>query len=258
MEQRPLILICNDDGITAPGINALVQAMQPLGDLVVVAPDSPQSGTGHGITLNSALRLQPMNLWEGVTARACSGTPVDCIKIALNRVVARKPDLIVSGINHGSNASINVLYSGTMSAAVEGAMSGIPSIGFSLLNHSIDADFTASKVVAHKVASEVLQKGLKPGACLNVNIPNLSLDALMGMRVCRQAKGYWHEEMDARKDPSGKDYYWLTGWFENQDSGEDTDIWALDNNYVSVVPTQFDLTAYNSMEHLNTMDWNVE
>lgn len=257
MEKRPLILVTNDDGITAPGINALIEAVRPLGDLVVVAPDRPQSGTGHGITLNSALRLSTMNLWDGVEAHSCSGTPVDCVKIAITNVLPRKPDLVVSGINHGSNASINVIYSGTMSAALEGAMSGCPSVGFSLLDHSIDADFTASAAIAAQVAKELLEKGLDKGVCLNVNVPNLAPDALMGVRVCRQANGYWHEEMDARKDPAGKDYYWLTGRFENLDSGDDTDIWALENNYVSVVPVQYDLTAHATLPSLKNMDFNA-
>lgn len=258
MHKKPLILITNDDGITAPGINALIEAVRPLGQLVVVAPDKPQSGTGHGITINSTLRLHSMQLWPDVEAHACSGTPVDCVKIAITRVLPRKPDLVVSGINHGSNASINVIYSGTMSAALEGAMSGIPSVGFSLLDHSIDADFSASAHHARHIASEILSKGLPKGVCLNVNIPKLHLDELMGVRLCRQANGYWHEKMDVRQDPSGQEYYWLTGFFENLDEGTDTDIWALENNFVSVVPVQYDLTAHNAMQALNSFKLNAE
>jgi 5'-nucleotidase len=247
--QNPLILITNDDGITAPGIRALVNAMKVLGDVVVVAPDKPQSGMGHAITINSTLRLHEVKQ-DGLTEYACSGTPVDCVKIAIDKILPRKPDLLVSGINHGANSSINVIYSGTMSAAVEGAIEGIPSIGFSLCNYSIEADFAAAAHFAAIVAKNVLDHGLPAGVCLNVNIPDVPLDIIKGVKVCRQAKALWHEEFDERKDPYGRKYYWLTGKFINLDEGTDTDQWALENNYVSVVPTQFDLTAHNAIKDM--------
>lgn len=247
---KPLILITNDDGITAPGIRALVNAMKALGDVVVVAPDKPQSGMGHAITINSTLRLHEVKQ-DGLTEYACSGTPVDCVKIAIDKIIVdRKPDLLVSGINHGANSSINVIYSGTMSAAVEGAIEGIPSIGFSLCNYSIEADFTAAAHFAGIIAKNVLEHGLPDGVCLNVNIPDVPLDIIKGVRVCRQAKALWQEEFDERKDPYGRKYYWLTGKFVDLDGGEDTDVFALENNYVSVVPTQFDLTAHNAISEM--------
>lgn len=255
MSKQPLILITNDDGITAPGIRALIKAMQPLGEIVVVAPDSPQSGMGHAITINSTLRVQELKHTEQ-KEYACSGTPVDCVKIAIDKFLHRKPDLLVSGINHGANSSINVIYSGTMSAAVEGAIEGIPAIGFSLCNFSIEADFSAAAAYAAIIAKNVLDHGLPKGTCLNVNIPDAPPEAIKGIKVCRQAKAMWQEEFDERKDPYGRKYYWLTGKFVNLDQGTDTDIWALDNNYVSVVPTQHDLT--NHAEIAEMKKWEME
>ncbi len=251
--KKPLILICNDDGVTAPGINALIDSVRDLGEIMVVAPDKPQSGTGHGITINSTLRLEKLREEKGLSIYSCSGTPVDCVKLAIYKMEV-KPDIILSGINHGSNASINVIYSGTMSAAVEGALEGVPSVGFSLLDHSIDADFTASKSLARAIAIKTLKEGLPKGVCLNVNIPKLSSAEIMGVKICRQAKGNWEEEFEARKDPMGKEYFWLTGTFKNYDHGEDTDIWALENNYVSIVPVQNDLTAHSALPELNNWD----
>lgn len=248
---KPLILVTNDDGITAPGIAALVEVMKTLGDVVVVAPDKAQSGMGHAITINSTLRIQKLKIYGVKDEYSCTGTPVDCVKFAVNKIMHRKPDLIVSGINHGTNMSINVIYSGTMSAAVEGAIEGIPSIGFSLSDHSIDADFSACKKVVKSIASKVLQNGLPAGVCLNVNIPKLDYELIKGIKVCRQAKATWIEKFDERHDPNGQPYYWLTGKFENFDTKEkDTDIWALENNYVSIVPTQFDMTAHQSIKEI--------
>ena len=249
---RPLILVTNDDGVTAPGINALIEVMKTLGDVVVVAPDKPQSGMGHAITINSTLRINRLNMHGVQEEYSCTGTPVDCVKIAVNKILHRKPDLCVSGINHGSNMSINVIYSGTMSAAVEGAIESIPSIGFSLCDDSIDADFSASKKIVEFIATKVLQNGLPKDVCLNVNIPKSRYDELKGIKVCRQARANWIEELDERKDPGGKTYFWLTGKFENFDAGkQDTDVWALENNYVSVVPVQFDMTAHTAIDELN-------
>jgi len=256
MSERKLILVCNDDGITAPGIRALVAVAKEFGDVVVVAPDKPQSAMGHAITINATIRVNPVKV-DGVIEYACSGTPVDCVKLAVNKILHRKPDLLVSGINHGSNASINVIYSGTMSAAMEGAMEQIPSIGFSLLDHSIDADFSAAQDVARILIAQALENEMPDRICLNVNIPNVSKELIKGIKVCRQAIANWEEEFEERKDPSGKPYFWLTGIFKNYDSGTDTDIWALENNYVSVVPCQFDITAHTTLNHFKSLEQHV-
>lgn len=247
----PLILVTNDDGITAPGIKALVEAMKTIGEVVVVAPDSPQSGMGHAITINKPLRLQRMEIFEGVKSFSCSGTPVDCVKLANNKVLDRKPDLCVSGINHGSNSSINIIYSGTMSAAVEASLEQIPSIGFSLSDYAVEADFSASKEYAITIAKQVLENGIPKSTLLNVNIPKLPFELIKGMRICRQAVAKWEEEYIERIDPFGKKYYWLTGKFVNYDHGEDTDEWSLANGYVSVVPVQHDLTAHHAIPFIN-------
>lgn len=250
---RPVILVTNDDGITAPGIAALVEVMNEIGDVFVVAPDSPQSATGHSITISKPLRLDKVALF-GDQSYQCSGTPVDCVKLAINKVIHRKPDLCVSGINHGSNSSINVIYSGTMSAAMEGAIEGIPSVGFSLLDYNLDADFTASKKYVREIALKVLEKGLPTGSLLNVNIPSAA-HKIKGIKICRQAKAKWKEEFDERLDPNKRPYYWLTGKFINEDHGFDTDEWALANHYVSVVPVHFDFTAHYAIPYLN--DWQL-
>lgn len=251
---KPLILVCNDDGVFAPGIEALTEVAKEFGDVIVVAPDKPQSGAGHGITINDTLRIREVKKEQGLEVYSTTGTPVDCIKLAVNEIMHRKPDLLISGINHGSNASINVIYSGTMSAAIEGAMEGIPSIGFSLLDHSIDADFSASKDIARKIVPEILKKGLPKGVCLNVNIPKLHIEEIRGIKVCHQANGNWVEEFDARKDPSGQSYFWMTGKFVNFEENEENDIALLEQSYVSVVPVQFDMTAYKAMEQISNYD----
>ena len=257
--KRPTILIVNDDGISAPGILNLVEAMRPLGEIVVVAPDSPQSGMGHAITIAEPLRLERIHLFgEGVVSYQASGTPADCVKLAVSSVMHKRPDLVVSGINHGSNASINVIYSGTMSAAVEAAVEGIPAIGFSLLDYSLEADFNAAAHFAQFIAKQILKDGLPEGVLLNVNIPKLPLEEIKGIKICRQAKAKYEEKYDERIDPYQRKYYWLVGKFLSNDLGEDTDIFALNNGYVSIVPTQFDLTAHHAMSHLNNRDWNVE
>ena len=256
MKHKPLILVTNDDGITAPGVRALIDVMRHMGDIIVVAPDSPQSGTGHAITINNTLHINKVSA-DGAAfdEYSCSGTPVDCVKLAVNEILKRKPDLCVSGINHGSNSSINVIYSGTMSAAVEAGIEGIPAIGFSLMDFDWNADFEAVKPFVKKIAKEVLDNGLPEGVVLNVNFPKLKTPEVKGIKVCRQAKAIWMEKFDKRKTPQGKDYYWLTGEFVNQDAGEDTDEWALANGYVSVVPVQFDLTAHHAIQQLNS--WNL-
>jgi 5'-nucleotidase len=255
--KKPLILVTNDDGITSPGIIALVEAMKEIGNVVVIAPDKPQSGVGHAITINATLRLNKTNYHNVKEEYSLSGTPVDCVKMATDKILKRKPDLIVSGINHGSNISINVIYSGTMSAAVEGAIDGIPSVGFSLMDYSINADFSASKEVAKVIAKNILANGLPKDICLNVNIPPLKLSELKGIKVCRQAKADWKEVFDERKDPYGRSYYWLTGEFIDMEKGNpETDVWAIKNNYASVVPVQFDLTGYSALPALEK--WKME
>ena len=256
---RPVILVTNDDGIISPGIRALVEAVMPFGDVTVVAPDSPQSGMGHAITIHDPLRLQKVEVIQDlcIPSYQCSGNPLDCVKIAIDKILHRKQDLCVSGINHGSNASINVIYSGTMSAAMEAAIDGIPAIGFSLLDFSFDADFSAAKVYVEKIVRNMLNTGLTKDALLNVNFPKLPLSEIKGMKVCRQANAKWEEEFDERRDPNGKNYYWLTGKFVNHDQGEDTDVWALENGYVSIVPVQFDLTHHHGISFMN-QSWDLK
>lgn len=249
---KPLILVTNDDGITAPGLRNLIRYLGEFGDIIVVAPDSPQSGKGHAITVDDTLFLNRMSMDSGALEEySCSGTPADCVKLALRELLDRKPDLCVSGINHGSNASINVIYSGTMSAAIEAGIEGIPAIGFSLCDYAWEADFGPAEAAIKKIVGESLQKGIPEGVVLNVNIPKASEDELKGIKICRQARANWREKFDKRRSPSGKDYYWLTGEFELLDNGEDTDEWALAQQYISVVPTQFDLTAYHAIQQLN-------
>lgn len=250
--ERPLILVTNDDGVMAPGIAALIQVAAQLGDVIVVAPDKPQSGMGHAITINSTLRINHHKIDLPAEVYSTSGTPVDCVKLAIKKILPRKPDLVLSGINHGSNSSINVIYSGTMSAAIEGCLEGLPSIGFSLCDYSIEADFTMAQHFALKIAKQVLENGLPNGVCLNVNFPKIAIEECKGTMVCRQATANYEEEFDERTDPHGRKYYWLTGVFKNYDNGTDTDEWALANNFVSIVPIQYDLTAHHTIAQLNT------
>lgn len=250
--QRPLILVTNDDGITAPGMRALIAVAEELGDVIVVAPDSPQSGKGHAITVNNTLYINKIS----ETEYSCSGTPVDCVKIAVHEIFKEKPDLCISGINHGSNSSINVIYSGTMSAAVEAGIEGIPAIGFSLADFSWHADFEPTKTCVRQIIETVLQNKLPEGVVLNVNFPKTENGKFNGIKICRQANARWIERFDKRQTPYGRDYYWLTGEFINYDKGEDTDEWALNNGYVSVVPVQFDLTAHHAIQTLN--QWNFD
>jgi len=255
---KPLILVSNDDGITSRGIRTLVDIMKELGDVLVVAPDGPQSGMGHAITVGDTLRLEQSRIFDGVEAYECSGTPADCVKMARHFVLKdqRQPDIVVSGINHGSNTSISVLYSGTMSAAIEGAIEGTPAIGFSLCDYSHGADFSHTAPYVKKIAEQVLRKGLPKGVALNVNIPPKRNEPVKGIRVCRQANAKWVEEFVKRYDPNGRQYFWMTGNFVNFDKGEDNDEWAIANNYVSVVPCQFDLTAHMAIPVLNE-DWEI-
>lgn len=254
-DKKPLIFVTNDDGIFAKGIRSLIEAVKPFGDVVVIAPDKPQSGMGHAITVNNLLRLNASDLFEGVEAYTCTGTPVDCVKLGIYEVLKRKPDFLVSGINHGENTSTNVLYSGTMSAAVEGAMENIPSIGFSLADFDAKADFSLTQHVVKTVLEQVMQHGLAQGTCLNVNVPKITAEEFKGIKVCRAAHAFWEDRFDKRLDQYGNPYYWLTGEFFNTDKGEDTDLYAMKHGYASLVPVQFDLTAYHTMSELNT--WNL-
>jgi len=249
-KDKPIILITNDDGITAPGIRNLVEAVKDLGKVVVVAPDKPQSGMGHAITIGHPLRMHKVDLFGDTEAWQTTGTPVDCVKLAVDKVLHRKPDLCLSGVNHGANHSINVIYSGTMSAAMEAAIESIPSIGFSLLDYSVEADFSASQFYIKKIVSAVLKQKMDKHLLLNVNIPAVAQELIKGIKVCKQAYAKYEEDFTERKDPHGKKYYWLTGEFVNFDKSKDTDVWALKNNYISVVPVQFDLTNYTLKKEL--------
>ena len=256
MKSKPLILITNDDGITAPGIRTLISIMNEIGDVIVIAPDSPQSGMGHAITLDSTIYCDAVTIDEGEQLEyRCSGTPADCVKMAISEVLNKRPDLCVSGINHGANSSINVLYSGTMSAAIEAGIEGIPAIGFSLLDYSWHANFDKLKEHIKKIALEVLENGMPDGVVLNVNFPKIEENDFKGIKICRQARANWVEEFDKRTNPQGKEYYWLTGKFVNLDHGEDTDVWALENDYISVVPVHLDLTAHHFITELNS--WSL-
>ena len=252
-KRRPLILVTNDDGITSRGIATLVGIMRELGEVWVVAPDSPQSGMGHAITVGDTLRLEATDLFGDIRAFECSGTPADCVKMARHYVLRdyRQPDLVVSGINHGSNTSISVLYSGTMSAAIEAAIEAVPAIGFSLCDFSSTASFDHVHDHVRAIASRVLEHGLPDGVALNVNFPPKRNEPIRGIRVCRQANARWMENFDERYDPNGRRYFWMAGNFVNFDKGEDNDEWAIANNHISVVPCQFDLTAHHAIRTLN-------
>ena len=255
---KPLILVSNDDGITSLGIRTLVEIMQELGEVVVVAPNSPQSGMGHAITIGEPLRLYSSKIFPDVAAYECSGTPADCVKLAKHWVLKdRTPDLVVSGINHGSNASVNVLYSGTMSAAIEGAIEGLPSIGFSLCDFKPNADFSHTRSYVKQIAEAVLKNGLTRGVALNVNFPANSEQPIEGIKICRQANAKWQEDFEQRQDPYGRSYYWMVGNFVNfEKENQETDEWALANNFVSVVPCQYDLTAHQTRQQMNSWQFS--
>ena len=250
---KPLILITNDDGHDAPGIEILTRLMLQLGDVVVVAPDGARSAQSNALTVTHPIRFKKIEEVEGLIRYSCTGTPTDCVKLALNEIVVRRPDLVVAGINHGSNSAINVIYSGTMGAVLEGCENGILSIGFSICDHSLEADFSQFEPFILKVTREALLNGLPHATCLNVNAP---VGEIAGVRVARQCDGRWTKEYAKRTDPRGGSYFWLTGNFENHEpDSEDTDEWALDHGFISVVPTKIDLTAYDAMEKIRI--WNL-
>lgn len=255
--KRPLILVSNDDGVYAKGLKSLIEIAKDLGDVVVVAPEKGESGMSHAITINNPIRIKTIEESEGLKIYSTNGTPVDCIKMALNQILPKRPDFLVSGINHGSNASISVIYSGTMGAAIEGCFNQIPSIGLSLLNHSPDADFSAAKFFGKKILQNFLTQKLPDDTCLNVNFPDVSEKEIKGIKVCRMAKGVWKEEYDKRTDPHKREYFWLTGNFNNfEPEAKDTDEWYLAQNYITMVPIQVDLTSYKSMNEFK--NWNYE
>ncbi len=251
-----LILVTNDDGIEAHGLKALVEAVKPLGKVVVAAPNEPQSGMSHAITVKQPIRVLQKKQNDDIVYYTIQGTPVDCVKLAFNKLLERKPDLLVSGINHGSNSATSILYSGTMAAAIEGSVNEIRSAGFSIISHDHNADLEVSIEVTRNISQKILANGLPDNICLNVNIPDISLEEIRGMKVCRQNTGYWREEFDARTDPSGRSYYWLTGEFHNTEpEAEDTDEWALKNQFVSVVPIKTDFTCYQTINKIK--NWNL-
>ena len=246
--RQPVILVTNDDGVNAKGIKALVEVAKQFGRVVVVAPDEGNSGMSHAITIKHPLRIHQHSWGDDVEVYSVNGTPVDCVKLAINQIFKHKPDLLLSGVNHGSNSSVSVFYSGTMAAAIEGCLYGIPSIGFSLLDYMPDANFSGAIMYAPKIIESVLSKGIRNGVCLNVNIPAIPKNEIKGIKVCRQNMGTWREEFDKRTDPRGSDYFWLTGYFHNEEpESTDTDEYALSNGYVSIVPVSIDLT--DNIEH---------
>jgi len=251
-----LILVTNDDGIQAKGLKALIEVVKPFGEVVVIAPAESRSGMSHAITVKHPIRVKTIKEEPNLTLFCCNGTPVDCVKLAINTLLDRKPDLIVSGINHGSNSSASILYSGTMAAALEGCLNGIPSIGFSLLDYSPDAEFKGTVKYISDIIKKAFTSGIPAGTCLNVNFPKENSQDIKGVKICRQTKGVWIEEFDKRTDPQKKTYYWLTGEFTNlEPDAKDTDEWALQNNYVSIVPVQTDLTSYQAIDHFRK--WNL-
>jgi 5'-nucleotidase len=230
--------------------------LSPFGDLFAVAPDVPRSGASHALTVTRPITVTKVQESEGLTVYACSGTPTDCVKVAMSCLIPRQPDLMVSGINHGSNSSVSVIYSGTMGAAIEAAMLGMPSIGFSLCDHSLDADFSASIKYGEAIVGEAMANGIPKGVTLNVNIPALPFDKIKGIKVCRQNRGMWNEDFIMKPDPeTGEELYWLTGYYHNEEDGaEGTDETALSNGYISVVPTHFDLTAYDAIKAIKRFE----
>ena len=253
---RPLILITNDDGHEAKGIAALVEVAKEFGEVVVVAPNGPRSATGHAITMSQPLRLKKYKTDDdGTEYYYTNGTPCDCVKLGMKVLLKnRKIDLVLSGINHGANSSISLLYSGTMGAAMEASVENIKAIGFSLLDYSANADFSVAKIYARKVIAQVLQHGLPDYVALNVNVPKVAAEEIRGIKVTRQTLGYWNEVLEERTDPYGGTYYWLTGWLETRDDGEDTCEWALKHNYVSIQPVQHDMTDHKNISTIKFLE----
>jgi 5'-nucleotidase len=257
LKKDRLFLVTNDDGVHASGLEALIEVVRPFGDVFVIAPDEGRSGMSHAITVKHPIRIRKVHEEKGLIKYSSNGTPVDCVKLALNKLLDRAPDMILSGINHGSNSSSSIIYSGTMAAAIEGCINGIPSIGFSLLDYSPDANFSSILKYAKTILGASLDNGIPKDTCLNVNFPVNTYHKIKGIRICRQNKGVWREEFDHRKDPQNRDYFWLTGEFHNlEPEAPDTDEWALHNNYISIVPVHVDLTSYKGIGQLRK--WDIE
>ena len=253
--KRPLLLISNDDGYQAKGINSLIEMLADYGDIIVCAPESACSGMACAFSATTPLRLRLREKREGVEIWSCSGTPVDCVKMALAEIVPRKPDMVIGGINHGDNASVNMHYSGTMGVTLEGCMKYIPSVAFSLCDHREDADFEPLRPYIREITSRVLAEGMPQGVCLNVNFPSQS-SPYKGVKVCRMAKGTWGHEVVRCHHPRGYDYWWMVGSYTNDEpDAEDTDNWALTHGYVAITPTQIDVTAYSALERIRS--WNL-
>jgi len=252
--KRPLLLISNDDGYQAKGINCLIKMLSDYGDIIVCAPESACSGFSCAFSATTPLRLRLWEKRDGVEVWSCNGTPVDCVKMALAEIVPRKPDMVIGGINHGDNASVNAHYSGTMGVTIEGCMKYIPSVAYSLCDHHEDADFEPLRPLIRAITQKVLQEGLPLGTCLNVNFP--LVETYKGVRVCRMAKGTWGNEVTKCHHPRGYDYWWMVGHFTNDEpEAEDTDNWALTHGYVAITPTQIDVTAYSAMDIIKS--WHL-
>lgn len=248
---RPLILISNDDGYHAKGIKCLTVWMKDLGDVIVVAPESSRSGFSGAFSAYTPLRLKLRKTYDHVQIWSCNGTPVDCVKLALSEICPRKPDMVIGGINHGDNASVNTHYSGTMGVTMEGCMKYIPSVAFSLCNHEDDADFEPMKNIVRLIVRKVLEERLPKGVCLNVNFPNI--EAYKGVKVCRMAFGTWGKEVIRCRHPRGYDYFWLVGEYSNDEpDADDTDNWALTHGYVAITPTQMDVTSYEMIRQMKS------
>ena len=249
--KRPLLLISNDDGYQAKGINTLVEMLSDVGDIIVCAPEEACSGYACAFSATKPLRLRLRSQREGVQIWSCNGTPVDCVKMALAELVPHKPDMVIGGINHGDNASVNTHYSGTMGVTLEGCMKYIPSVAFSLCDHAEDADFEPLRTLIRTITSRVLRDGLPTGVCLNVNFPG-QMSEYRGVKVCRMAKGTWASEVLKCHHPRGYDYWWMMGQYQNDEpEADDTDNWALSHGYVAITPTQIDVTAYAAIPRLS-------
>jgi len=249
------ILITNDDGIDAPGLKVLVEVAKEFGELFLIAPDTPQSGKGHAISVHEPIYVSKVEFSGVKTAYKSSGTPADCVKLALNKLMDCPPDICLAGINHGSNSSVSVIYSGTMGAAIEAGIDGIPAIGFSIAEWSHEADLETAKIYVNKILEKLFDNDIPKGTLLNVNIPTADLSEIQGVKVCRQAKGRWVEEFEVKKDDNEQEYYWLTGYYQNQDNGNDTDEHMLGKNYVTVVPVQFDMTNHKAIDDFNHLNF---
>lgn len=257
-QHKPLILITNDDSIYAQGIKSLIEVARTFGEVVVLAPDTPRSGMSHAITVSVPLHINKISETDDLKIYASNGNPADCVKLALHKLMKRKPDLILSGINHGANSSCSVLYSGTMAAALEGCINEIPSVGFSLDNYSKDADFEPAMKYIPALLKRIIQNGLPDGVCLNINIPAIPFNKIRGYKFCRQTKGKWIEAFEEREDPHGRKYFWLTGTFKNREpNATDTDEWLLKKNYITIVPVGVDFTAHSEMSVFSKKEWQL-